>query len=75
MELGSPTLQADSLPSEPPGKLNMATLNNEWNHILGQENTYFRNKVKGNIIHFINMFGYLGAGDGRECFMEQDFYI
>ena len=40
-----------------------------------QENTYLLNKVKGNIIHFINTFGYLGAGDGRECFMEQDFYI
>ena len=74
MEPGSPTLQADSLPSEPPGKLNMATLNNEWNHILGQENTYFGNKVKGNIIHFINNFNYLGAGHGRGCVMEQEFY-
>ena len=74
MEAGSPTLRADSLPSEPPGKPNMATLNNKWNHKFGQENAYLLNKVKGNIIHFINNFNYLEAGHGRGCVMEQEFY-
>ena len=74
MEPTSPTLQADSLPSQPPGKPNVATPNNKWNHIVGQENTYLLNKVKGNIIHFIKNFNYLGAANGRECVMEQEFY-
>ena len=74
MEPASPTLQADSLPSEPPGKPGVATLNNKWNRIVGQENTYLLNKVKGNIIHFINNFNCLGAANGREWVMEQEFY-